>query len=377
MAAFPPVPNIYYRGGYQKLLAWIPQTGDSFATEMVADGVLFSESVGRRTVGAGYQEEVTRSHSCSPIIAGDLEAKKVRQWANRAGPQSARVQAILVPMGRGRFYQFLEEVPAIYDAVDSGFGSIGGDALILHTEKFNANVFQDVDLLTDKPFNGSTAANDGAQWTGLTGTGRTHNFNASTGVWEILSDAGASVRSVLLVDKVFPYSSGTVYFQGTISAVSGTPTLRQLIVFPLTHAQVVAPVAFGSEGGQIGTTTITGVGTFEVEVSMPSDAYGVRFVFDLQSDANASTMSCKLPLVTVTSFSTTPPVSADKQVTGLTGADNAGATELTTDDTIATKTVSGNVHTLTLTEDAVITRHGSTDGLTVILTTDNDWTQTA
>ena len=58
---FNPAPNTYYRGGYKKLLVWVKQTGDSFATEMVQDGAQFSQSVERRTVGAGYSEEVGRS----------------------------------------------------------------------------------------------------------------------------------------------------------------------------------------------------------------------------------------------------------------------------------------------------------------------------
>ena len=356
-----PAPNWTLKSGYTQAIIWSPDTGDVVATPMVAGGVLFNETTERRVTGAGTLDERSRVNSIAFTVSGDVQAETIRQWANRAGTPS-RVNAIL--LGRGRSYQFLEDVPCVYDAVDADFGSFSGDTIILHTEKFSPSVYQSTNLLANLDWE--------TDWAGLTGGTRTSSYNPVTAVWTM--GASGSTRQIVYVDKVIPAKSTTLYFSGTINTLTGSPTTAQLLAIPLNHEEVITPVAFGAEATVAQTETITGAGRFELAVVLPPAAYGVRLAFDMTSPVGAAEMKMRLPLLTVKPTITKTIDTTPLLTYGINGSDQGGSgTRLRL---VLPTTVVDNgddTHTLTIPDDAFISY--STDGLAITIKTDNDWTQ--
>ena len=356
-----PAPNWTLKSGYTDLLLFNPDTGEVLNTPMVAGSVLFNESTDRRVTGAGTLDERARTNSIAVTVSGDIETRLIRQWANRGGTP-ARVNAIL--MGRGRTYQFLEPVPCVYDAVDADFGSFSGDTIVFHTEKFAPEVYQSTDLLANLDWE--------TDWAGLTGGTRTSSYNPITAVWTM--GASGSERQIVYVDKVIPAKSTTLYFSGYVGSLTGVPTTAQLLAIPLTHEEVITPVVFGSEAAGSQTEPITGAGRFELAITMPPAAYGVRLAFDMTSAVAAASMTMRLPLLTVKTTLATTIDETELPTYGINGSDQGGSgTRLRI---VLPTTVVDNgddTHTLTIPDDAFI--EYADNGLSVVLRTDNNWTQ--
>jgi len=355
MSYYIAAPNWYYRSGYTKAIIWVPDTGESIATEMVPGDPLFNETTERRTTAGGILDERARVNSISFVIAGDLEAKTVRQWANRSG-NPAKVNAIL--LGRGRTYQFLEDVPCLYDAVDGAFGSLSGDRVILHTEKMSPGVYQDIDLLASHDFE--------TDWTPLTGTGRTNDWTPALQRWQLGADAG--VTTAVYTDKILPNPGGTFYLSVSVLVFSGSPT-GTIKITPLDFDEVDT-VAYGSESNASQTESITGVGRFELEFTMPSDAWGVRLSFTLTAGVSTAQLRVNLPLLTVKSTSVEPS-GTPYPTFGITGSFDGSGTYVEFDDPSTSVDNGDGTYTFTIPDEALV----SDDGILTVIRTDNDWDQ--
>ena len=145
------------RGGFSRLVVWpvnasSAPTGESLQTGVIAP-VGFAEEPETRVVDDGTLEDLTVTRAAAVEVSAHDAVLALRRW--RAS--DLRVRAVLVASTRGHHLLWDEEVPVLVRAFSS---VLSGDRLVLHTERFAANVDATPDLL------GTDLGDAGPAWPG-------------------------------------------------------------------------------------------------------------------------------------------------------------------------------------------------------------------
>lgn len=358
-------PNWFYRGGYKKAILYVPATGQSVSTNMVKPAGFQAENE-RRTVGDGTLDTVSKLRAIQLEFVGDEQCSIIRQWAEGSSIP-AKVNLILVPRGRGRWYHFLEDVPCHYEPVDSD--GLQSDRVTLSTAKMEAAVYENINAIAYIDFE------DWSAKTNYTGSG----YNDLTGEYTMVTETGGN-RAIYHTDVRLPYDAGTLYFSLKFASFVEGAGGRKIGVIPLDFGEEGVP--WGTESNSHQNATVGSEGRVQFRFQMEDPAWAVRLYTWQDTAAAEASMVISEPmltsypvaeptatLVTISEEVHVPP----RPTFGIEGSfDGSGSYVTIAEEGPATIVDnSDNTHTITLAEEAFVSR----DEWTVTIKTDNSWSQ--
>src|SRR5690606_32183684 len=279
--------------GYGLLVAWRPDTGAAVATSAVRP-VAFADESEYRTLATGKRARVARRRAVAPEVVQEAVIRTLREWEG----DGAEVRAVLVARGQGRHYQWEELTPALVEPFDGLPGQLQGDRLLLSSDAFGAEVYEDTNLLAPLSFTeaaedaegGWFYFSDGVTAEPVWGTDADGNPTAT-----LSADAGETVA--LFADRVLPAPGLRVNFAlnvGTIPA-KGDATVR-LTVTALTCAEYgydeYGPpgTGYGAQAAAEAEEVFTEGDEGEPEAlsyTIPAGTYAGRVALEIATDAGA------------------------------------------------------------------------------------------